>query len=243
MISRALSRVELLRTLKAAGINPFDAMRADELPRPARFPVFLRFEMDHNAPVSDLLADQDELDATLLGLRAAGVPLRGVVVIEHCAQPYSEGLWHKWGTFLVGPNLSVDHIAVDDNWCVKYGVWERLTEAVIADEYEAVKANRFASDLKPVFDLASIEFGRADHAEVDGRTMVYEINTNPFIGPYVPDPTPLRREAQALARQRFADALEAIDTADAGAVSVEPTELLELQRRAWRFGWLGPRRP
>jgi len=42
--------------------------------------------------------------------------------------------------------------------------------------------------------------------------VVYEINTNPFIGHYVPDPKPLRRETQTLARQRFADALEAIDT-------------------------------
>ena len=241
--ARAMSRVELLRSLRAAGINPFDAMRADELPRPARFPVFLRFEMDHNTPLPGLLGNQAELDATLLNLRATSVPLRGVVVVEHCAEPYSDGLWHKWGTFRVGPSLSVDHIAVDSNWCVKYGVWEKLTDAAISEEYEAIKSNRFASDLKPAFDIAGIDFGRADHAKVGGRTIVYEINTNPFIGPYVPDPRPLRRETQTLARQRFAIALAAIDTPDSGTVPVPATEPLELQRQAWRFGWLGPRRP
>ena len=51
-----MSRVELLRSLNAAGINPFDVMRADESPRPTRFPVFLRFEMDHNNLLSGLLA-------------------------------------------------------------------------------------------------------------------------------------------------------------------------------------------
>ena len=51
-----MSRVELLRSLNAAGINPFDVMRADEQPRPRTFPVFLRFEMDHNNLLSDLLA-------------------------------------------------------------------------------------------------------------------------------------------------------------------------------------------
>ena len=219
--ARAMSRVELLRALNAVGINPFDAMRADELPRPSRFPVFLRFEMDHNNPLPGLLENQEDLDATLLKLRAAGVALRGVVVIEHCAEPYSEGLWHKWGTFRVGSSLSVDHIAVDDNWCVKYGVWEKLTETAIADEYESVKTNRFACELRPVFDIAGIDFGRADHANVSGQTIVYEINTNPYIGPYVPDPNPLRRESQALTRQRFAKALETIDTVAIGTVTTQ----------------------
>jgi hypothetical protein len=241
--ARAMSRVELLRSLNAAGINPFTIMRADEDPRPTRFPVFLRFEMDHNKLLSGLLANQTDLGETLLQLRGAGVPLRGVVVIEQCAEPFSEGLWHKWGTFRVGEQLSVDHIAVDDNWWVKYGVWEKLTDAAIAEEHDAVKSNRFATDLKPAFDIAGIDFGRADHASIGGRTVVYEINTNPFIGHYVPDPKPLRRETQTLARQRFADALEAIDTKGTGTVAVPASEVLRPFRRAWRFGWLGPRRP
>ena len=161
---------------------------------------------------------------------------------EYCAEPYGEGLWHKWGTFRVGPAISVDHIAVDRGWCVKYGVWEKLTDAAITDEHEAVSSNRFAAALDPAFEIAGIDFGRADHANVAGTTVVYEINTNPYIGPYVPDPQPLRRETQMLARQRFADALETIDTVDSGTVKVPGTELLRLHRRAWRFGWLGPRR-
>ena len=121
---------------------------------------------------------------------------------------------------------------MDSNWCVKYGVWEKLTDAAISEEYEAIKSNRFASDLKPAFDIAGIDFGRADHAKVGGRTIVYEINTNPFIGPYVPDPRPLRRESQALARQRFAIALAAIDTPDCRyRVGAGNLSLLRLQRR------------
>jgi len=73
--------------------------------------------------------------------------------------------------------------------------------------------------------------------------VVYEINTNPFIGHYIPDPKPLRRETQTLARQRFAKALEAIDTKGTGTVAVPASEVLRPFRRAWRFGWLGPRRP
>ena len=144
--------------------------------------------MDHNHPLSDLISSQEELDNTLKNLRNSGRSLRGIFVIEYCAEPYSDGLWHKWGTFRVGSATLVDHIAVDSSWCVKYGVWEKLTDAAIIDEHDAVKSNRFAAALAPIFDIAGIDFGRADHATVAGATVVYEINTNPYIGPYVPDP-------------------------------------------------------
>jgi hypothetical protein len=235
--SRAMSRVELLRALNAAGINSFNVLRAEERPEPARFPVFLRHEDDHEQPLQNLIESQEELDRALECLRATGVPLRGILVVGFCAEPYSEALWHKWGTFRVGPNLSLDHVAVDDNWLVKVGVWEKLTEAVVADEHEAVKANRFADALKPVFEIGKIDFGRADHAPVGGRTVVFEINTNPYIGPYVPDPKPLRRATQALARQRFAAALDSIDTTGKGTITLRRTDFFEPH---WRkvFGWI-----
>jgi hypothetical protein len=138
----------------------------------------------------------------------------------------------------VGSNISVDHIALDDNWLVKFGVWKKLTEVAISDEHDAVKSNRFAEVLKPVFDLGGIDYGRADHATIDGRTVVYEINTNPYIGPYVPDPHPLRRETQILARKRFAAALDTIDTIGAGSVDIDhgagATPLLKEKTTWWR---------
>ena len=238
--ARVMCRVELLRTLNASGFNPFNVTRADEYPRPARFPVFLREEDNHNKPLSPLLNNQHELDAELANLRALGVPLRGILVVEFCSQPYSDLLWHKWGTFRVGANISVDHIAIDDNWLVKVGVWEKLTDVAIADEGEAVKSNRFADVLLPVFDIAGIDYGRADHASIDGRTVVYEINTNPYIGPYVPDPKPLRRETQILSRQRFAAALDAIDTTGKGNVKIPRSTVIrrhKLANSVWSSWW------
>ena len=235
--ARVMCRVELLQTLNAKGLNPFNVLRADESPKPARFPVFLRYEDNHRKPLSPLLNDQHELETELANLRAAGVPLRGIVVVEFCSQPYSEGLWHKWGTFRVGANISVDHLAVDDNWLVKFGVWEKLTDVVIDDEREAVKSNRFADVLMPAFDLAGIDYGRADHATIDERTVVYEINTNPYIGPYVPDPNPLRRETQIQARQRFAAALDAIDTVRTGTVKIPKSRIMRRRREVTTLGW------
>jgi hypothetical protein len=223
----AMGRVELLRTLNAAGLSPFRVWRGDERPRPSRFPVFVRGECDHAMPVSQTIANQRQLDDALHGLQANGIPLRGMLVIEIYTKPYSPGLWHKWGTFRVGDAMSVDHIAVDATWLVKYGAWDKLTDAAIADEHDAVLANRHAGELRRAFDLGRIAYGRADHAAVGNRTVVYEINTNPYVGHYVPDSNPLRRETQDHARQRLAASFEAIDTPGNGTVALAPSNLLQ----------------
>jgi hypothetical protein len=241
--ARVMSRVELLQSLHAAGINPFSVTRADEHRRPARFPVFLRYEDNHDKPISGLLNDRDELEARLRRLRRRGIPLRGVLIVEYCGEPYAEGLWAKWGTFKIGSRISVDHIAVDDNWMVKRGVWDKLTDAAIADEHQAVKANSFAEALEPAFKIARIDWGRADHAVVGGQSVIYEINTSPFIGPYVPDPKELRRSTQELARKRFAQLLEEIDTTSTGTVRL-PAPMIQEQRQIWAVRWfqtLAPR--
>jgi hypothetical protein len=240
--ARVKTRVRLLQDLYRSGINPFTVHRADETPTPSRFPVFLRWESDHGVPLSGLLQTQADLDHTLQTLESGGTPLRGVLVVEFCGEASPSGLWHKWGTFRIGSATSVDHIAVDDTWLVKYGDWDKLTTEVVAEEHEAVAGNSFAADLDKAFTIAGIEFGRADHATVQGRTIVYEINTNPYFGRYVPDPLTMRRETQMIARARTAKALAAIDCPATGRVTIASTPLLRKSRR-WRFGLLSPKRP
>ncbi len=240
--ARVMTRFELLRGLHRAGINPFNVYRADEQPRPERFPVFLRDEDHHASPPPELLASQEELDAALEARRARGIPLRGTLIVEHCPAPYAGGRWHKWGTFRVADRMSVDHIAVDDTWYVKVGKWNLLDERAVAEEHEAATSNRFAAELANIFAFAGIEFGRADHATVDGRLVVYEINTNPFVYHYVPDPIPLRRKTQIMVRERLAAALVAIDCSESGSRKMNPPAPFGT-RRIWSFGAQVPKRP
>jgi hypothetical protein len=213
-------RFEYLKEMNRTGINPFTAYRADDEPKPKRFPVFLRSENDHVQSGAVLLANQTELDARLAHLRAGGVPIRGLLVIEHCPSAYSDSLWHKWGAFRIGNQIWLDHIAVDDNWLVKTGQWEKLTDRAIADEHDAVASNRYVEQISRAFNAASIEYGRADFGIVENRPVFYEINTNPYVGHYVPDPKQLRRQSQELVRRRFAGALEEIDCPETGVVEV-----------------------
>lgn len=240
--ARAMSRVELLATLHDAGINPFSAYRADTRPRPRRFPVFVRSENDHTKPRSDLYFNQDELERALDTLRSSGLPLRGMLVVELAAEPYGGGLWAKWGTWRVGRTTISEHIAVDDSWLVKTGDHAKVTEAIALEENWSVTSGRFVTDLSRAFELAGVEFGRADHAVIDGRTVVYEINTNPYLGRFVPDRNPVRRNTQLTARRQIAEALDAIDTKARGWVSI-PTTAKRRPLRWWRPGFVTPRRP
>jgi hypothetical protein len=44
-----------------------------------------------------------------------------------------------------------------------------------------VRDNPFEAPLKPVFELAAIEYGRADFGRLGGKAQIYEINGNPHI--------------------------------------------------------------
>jgi hypothetical protein len=239
--AKAMSRVELLTALHRAGINPFSVMRADTAPEPARFPVFLRFEGDHAKADPTLYHGQEDLEAALDHLRQTGTPLRGVIVTELETAPYSEGLWAKWGTWRIGDRMIDEHIAVDDTWLVKIGDHGKITDAICEDEHDAVSSNRFAAAIRPAFEIASIEFGRADHAMVGGRSVIYEINTNPSARRFVADRRPLRKETQLIARSRIADALREIDTEGGGRLSVGATALRR-PIRWWVPGFTTPRR-
>lgn len=243
--ARAMSRMELLRALHRAGLNSFDVYRADEQPRPNRFPVFLRPEDWHDAGGTPaLLEDQAALDAALEDLRRRFVALRGMMVIECCPARYNDTLWCKWGAFRVADRVSVDHIGVEDHWFVKHGDWHKLTDAVVADEHEAVRTNRHAADLMKAFEIGGIEFGRADYGIIGGRPVIYEINTNPSIGYFMRSPIPWRTETRMIARQRLAAALEAIDCKESGSRRLKPpSPALYQGRRLWSFGSRVPQRP
>ncbi|MGB3416133.1 MAG: hypothetical protein WBA36_05660 [Mesorhizobium sp.] len=239
--ARAKCRVELSEALHAAGINPFRLMRADARPRPERFPVFLRNEDDHAKADATLYHNQDELDVALEQLPDRHVPLRGMLVSEVAAEPYSDGLWVKWGTWRIGDRIIVEHIAADDTWLVKVGDHAKVTEAAANDENDAVVTNRYADELRTAFELADIEFGRADHATLEGRQTVFEINTNPYIGAFTPGKLSLRRRTSLAARASIADALRTIDTEESGWLRIAATRIRR-PIRWWRPGFVTPRR-
>ena len=62
------------------------------------------------------------------------------------------------------------------------------------------------------FEVAGIEYGRADFGIVKGRPQIYEINTNPEIKFGSNHPFPQRVESGRLSKANYFEALKAIDT-------------------------------
>jgi len=172
--------------LHAAGINDFDAWRADEMRDGIRFPVLLHGERDHNGPIGDLIRDRDALRRRLDELAAAGAVLGQILVIEFCETRDPDGLYRGLGTFRVGDRFTHRFMYHSADWRVKErnsSVGSELSPAAIVDEEEAfILSDEIPREVPDVFRLAQIDYGRMDYALKDGGIRVWEINTCPMLG-------------------------------------------------------------
>jgi hypothetical protein len=64
-----------------------------------------------------------------------------------------------------------------------------------------------------MFELAAIEYGRADFGLGGGKTQIYEINSNPDIQFPTEHPSAARTESFRVFKRNFYAALAGIDTA------------------------------
>lgn len=272
--ARVRTRFGLLRALAQAGLNDFDVYWADSLPRPNRFPVFLRIASDHTGPLGDLIDDQAALDARLSELEADGIPLAGMLVVEFCGERnHAWGLHEKFSIFKIGDELTLSGVLVGPHWVVKDPADEArvMTPEILQDQCLALRENRYAESLRAAFDVAGIQYGRADVGICAGRLQVYEINTNPTVSASHGYMSEEHRGARQAFRDRFGAMLHLADSkSDEAPVAVdlgpldqplftrrevarvlvaarEPSAVLPQARRAGGFGVreiarLGPRR-
>jgi hypothetical protein len=208
------SRFGLLRRLALAGFNQFNAYRVEEGAVPARWPVFLRAEGAHDAPLSDLLHNWDEARHAVDAALDSGVPLPSLIFIEFAAEPAAPGLYRKLGIYKVGAHTFADTCVHDVQWVVKYGQTGIATPELYADELRIARDNPFCPAIEPAFQLTGIEFGRADFGLVGGRVQLYEINTNPTIRRPTEHPSADRVESMRVVQRNLFAALRAIDTPD-----------------------------
>lgn len=214
--ARVTSRYGLLRQLHRAGINGFNAYRIEEGVKPERWPVFLRSEGDHLGPISDLLHGWDQVLRAVDLAIAKGIPLAGLLVVEFAAQPMRPDFWRKFGSFRMGKSEFAHCCVDDDHWVAKTGKSGITPPELYDEELQIARDNPYGPLVAPAFDLAGIEYGRADFGFVDGKAQIYEINTNPEIAFDAAHPSPVRLETYRVFKSRYVDALRAIDTPDAG---------------------------
>ncbi len=175
---QAMRRYELLRRLHEQGINDYDVYRVTEERRPTRYPVFLRREHDHKGSLSGLLRSPGGLDRAIRRLRAEGRLIDDLMIVEYCSEPDSRGLYRYYGAYCIDGVVIPQFLMFSRRWMVKRTTVD-LDDDLLAQEHAFVRDNPYAEQIRRVFQLARIDYGRIDYNVVDGRFQVYEINTNP----------------------------------------------------------------
>lgn len=174
-----MRRYELLRTLYERGINQFDVYRTTEARWPKRYPVFLRFENDHGGARSPLLRTRAELDEALLTLEREHHQRDDILIVEFCDTADANGVYRKYGAFMVGGHVFPKNVQFSKHWVVK--ATDFAGEEMLDEERRYVETNPHAGSLKEIFALARIEYGRIDYGMLVDAIQVWEINTNPHI--------------------------------------------------------------
>jgi hypothetical protein len=234
------TRYPLLRALRAAGLNDFNAYRVDEIDAAIRFPVFVRKSHGHRAPISDLLHTREQLQNTIDSAVAAGTPRENLIVIEFAAEPVRPGLYRKLAAYRIGDEI-VPHISVHDtSWLVKTGKLGIAGDELYREELTLLQTNPFAEHLRKAFDIAHIEYGRADFGIWQGRVQIFEINTNPFMGPPDDHPSPVRIESMRHGWEKYLAALRRIDSGGGWPMRLANGELQ--RSRVWKNLWVRSRR-
>lgn len=183
--SQFLNRYDLLKKLKAAGINQFGVHRCrKELSSEFRYPVFFRELHGHGATEIELIQDADAFHAAydaLAAERGDASMERDFVMIEHLDTSDADGVFRKYSYVKVGLHLVPRHLLFEKNWVVKYTVL--LDEAHCQEEIDFIEHGRDEEQIDAIFKLAGVDYGRIDYSyDRDGNIQVWEINTNPGYG-------------------------------------------------------------
>jgi hypothetical protein len=204
---RALERYALVRRLAQLGIGAFDMVRLDEGRLP-RFPAFIRCESGTGRPETQLLHNEDDYVRALSALDASGRSRKGRVAVEYVDVRSRDGRYRKFGAVRIGDRIVPQHLFVADDWCVKLED-ARFDAGIAAEELAFVRGTPPVAGLMDVFEAAGIEYGRMDYALVDGRPVVFEINTNPSMPR--PGGGDLRAARRTEVCRQLAEAFRALD--------------------------------
>jgi hypothetical protein len=204
--TRSLTRFELLRALNQTGVNSFGVDSIDRGVEPERWPVFTRDDRSHDdGSISELLHSPDELAHHLADLTEGSADLSHRTLVEYGGAPDDDGLFRKYAAVRLGDAIIPCHIFFGRHWMVKHSAV--TDQATAREELDYIETNPHEQELRRAFEVAGIEYGRADYGVVDGRVEIWEINTNPYLirPEYTRQET--RTEVLAAFSTRFNDAL------------------------------------
>jgi hypothetical protein len=173
--ARALRRYDLIKALRSRQMLPYDVYRATELPADIRFPAFVRVGNDHEGSRTPLLHQRQNVELAIISTVLRGHQPHQVMVGEFCDVSRGSGIYHKYGAFRVGDKIIPRHLLYSRNWVVKPN--DRIiTTDTLARERDYLESNPHEKQLREIFDLAQIQYGRIDYSIVDEKIIFWEID-------------------------------------------------------------------
>ncbi len=176
---QSMRRYELLTTLYSRGINEFQIRRLNDDFSHLKYPVFVRGENDHTGNLSGILHNRSELKLALKQAIDKGKRINELLVVEYLDVSDSRQNFVKYSAFVFGNKIIPRHIAYSKEWMVKYPSY--IDKDILEEEQAFMAENPHEQELRQIFKLANIEYGRIDYSLLDGKVQVWEINTNPMI--------------------------------------------------------------
>lgn len=220
--ARLLQRTELLKRLHAAGFNRSQALLPTDDLNLLRYPVFVRRTSRHMGAMSALLQDRAALDATLAAHHARGET--DLQIVEFVDVRGKDGFNRKYGVFRCRDRFVARHVYMSASQWIQNSA-DSIEPNHVAEEAAFIENNPHLDQLRTIFDLAGVEYGRIDYGVVDGRVQTWEINTNPNLMAPPHKFAPERLPSQARGVARVTEALDALEAAAAGSLNREPIPL------------------
>lgn len=194
--SRVKCRYDLLKTLFKEGVNAFNVYRITGSWESIRYPVFLRRENDHGGSLTHLLKNSVEVEKALFSLEQEGVKRKDLLITEFCDTSDQTGIYRKYSALRIGDRIIPRHVFKGKNWVLKFADKDCLDDKTVREEWDYLVGNPHEKELKKIFDLAEIDFGRIDYSMLGEKMQVWEINTNPSIASAISFALPSRKKNQ-----------------------------------------------
>ena len=225
--TRTLRRYALLQELRRLNLNGFRAVRLNEGVAALRYPVFLRSDWEHTGALSSLLHSPSEVECVGQAVWQ-GHRWEELLAVEFHDTADADGHYRKYSAYIVGDRILPKNLEYGRSWMLKHAQCE-FSERMLLEEREYIVGNPHVAQLREIFAIAGVEYGRIDYAIKDGRVQTWEINLHPTIGrgPVAtrkkrvpPELEPLRNVGKEHFYRGFAAAWEAVDLPSEGGPPV-----------------------
>lgn len=233
----AMGRYRLLRSLHEAGINSFNAYLVAEGTKPAVYPVFIRRNSSSALPLTGLVTSPRELQGAIDRLISSGEVPEDLVIIEFCGEEFRPGIYRKQSEYRIADRYIPTPTIYAGTWLVKVSNTIAVPDDLTAFDVDVLDRNPFAEVARKAFEIAGIEYGRADIGIVGGRPQVYEINFNPDTRTQRERPNANNALSALWERSdtMFFDALSRVSEGGSGTkASLSTQELTAFRLRFWR---------